>query len=142
MLKEDTIKADWDYLNAMDEIDKLKEKLRQQWMNTDIRHKYVYQNLMGDKIDLLNKWPPIPITLPPWKTLNPICSEIIQNSLENYTNPYLYDYTNTIKTEWKLDAQTMPLGWTTILGMDLKTEQDQLDKAIMSAWITSNKVSK
>jgi len=26
-LKEETIKADWDYLNAMDEIDKLKEKL-------------------------------------------------------------------------------------------------------------------
>lgn len=64
-LKDETIKADRDYLNAMDEIDKLKEKLRKQRMNTDIRYKYVYQNLMGDKIDLLNKRPPIPISLPP-----------------------------------------------------------------------------
>ena len=28
MLKDETIKADRDYINAMDEIDKLKEKLR------------------------------------------------------------------------------------------------------------------
>lgn len=107
----------------MDEIDKLKEKLRKQWVNTDIWYKYVYQNLMGDKIDLLNKRPPIPISLPPRKTLDPKCPDLeVPNSKGEYLNPYLYDYTSNLKTEWKLDTGTLPLGWTTLLGMDLRTE--------------------
>jgi hypothetical protein len=50
-LKNEGITADREYMDIMDEIDKCKEQLRQQRYNTDIRHKYIYQNLMSDKID-------------------------------------------------------------------------------------------
>jgi hypothetical protein len=83
---------------------------------------------MGDKIDLLNKRPPVPISLPPRKTLDPKCGELnIAPSKGEYTNPYLYDYTsnlNNLNIDTGLDAGILPLGRTTILGKDLKSEQD------------------
>lgn len=70
-------------------------------MNTDIRYKYVYQNLLTDKIDLINKWPPVPLSLPPWKTLDPKCIDPDVNvKNEQFSHPYLYDY----KTHSELDA--------------------------------------
>jgi len=48
---------------------------------------------MGDKIDLLNKKPPIPVHLPKRKTLNKDCDDCDLPTAEpNYQNPYLYDY--------------------------------------------------
>lgn len=50
-IKTEGIKADREYIDITDEIEKCKEQLRQQRYNNDIRHKYIYQNLMSDKVD-------------------------------------------------------------------------------------------
>ena len=137
-LKNESINADREYVDIMEEIDKWKEKLRQQRYNTDIRHKYIYQNLMSDKIDFCNKQPNLKLNLPQRKILggNQYRKEydVDENDLNYFEKPWKYDYDFGFLAERgnrnKLDAATLPLGKHLELGIDPSKELDRLDRQL------------
>ena len=148
-LKNESINADREYIDIMDEIDRCKEQLRQQRYNTDIRHKYIYQNLMSDKIDFVNKNPNIKIKLPPRKTLggNPYYSEgeVNTKDLNYFEKPSKYDYDFGFLVDRghrdKLDAATLPLGKHLEMGVDPSRELDRLDRQLFE-WTVKQEATK
>jgi len=137
-IKTEGIKADREYIDITDEIEKCKEQLRQQRYNNDIRHKYIYQNLMSDKVDFWNKNPNSKLRLPPRKVLGgnqydydistkPSTTDYIQNPCK-----FDFDYKHLVssRSERSLDAATLPLGRQFELGADPQHQMDSLDKQL------------
>jgi hypothetical protein len=115
-LKNEGITADIEYDGLMSEIDKCKEQLRQQRYNNDIRHKYIYQNLMSDKIDFCHRPPNLKINLPPRKTLggNMYDYEVGTAPNDYFEKPckFDFDYGHLVssRSQKTLDTATLSLG--------------------------------
>ena len=104
-----------------------------------IKHKYIYQNLMSDKIDFCNKHPNLKLRLPQRKILggNQYDYDVtrIKPNLDGFVQKpckFDFDYKHLASKGDlpRLDAAKLPLGKHLEIGVDPSRELDRLDKQL------------